>query len=88
MWLTNKVVPGSWDYLRPVTEKEIRKTTSLAFSLEEASAKIRTGMPNDEEEDKLLPIWSGLIPLETKRLAPLADDSSTNILLPEHLKAH
>jgi nitroimidazol reductase NimA-like FMN-containing flavoprotein (pyridoxamine 5'-phosphate oxidase superfamily) len=35
-WLTNKMVPGSWDYLRPVKENEISKTTALAF-LHEAS---------------------------------------------------
>ena len=84
-WLTNKIVPNSWEYLRPMKENEVRKTTSLAFSLEEASAKIRTGMPNDEEEDKPLPIWSGIIPLAAHRLTPIADDLSQNIPLPEHL---
>ena len=84
-WLTNKTVPESWDYLRPVTKSEIRKTTVLAFELDQASAKIRTGMPNDEPEDQELPIWSGIIPLETKRLAPLADESSLHMELPAHL---
>jgi len=84
-WLTNKIVPNSWDYLRPVTEREISKTTALAFSIDEASAKVRTGMPNDEEEDKALPIWSGLIPLETKRLPVIPDQSSVNIPVPSHL---
>jgi len=84
-WLTNKIVPNSWDYLRPVTESEVRKTTVLAFSLQQASAKTRSGMPNDEEEDKPLPIWSGLIPLETKRGLPVSDDLSINIPLPSHL---
>ncbi len=84
-WLTNKIVPGSWDYLRPVTEKEIQKTTALAFSLEEASAKVRTGMPNDEPEDKMLPIWSGIIPLQTRKMTPVADESSQHITRPAHL---
>lgn len=84
-WLTNKTVPESWDYLRPVTKSEVRKTTVLAFELDQASAKVRTGMPNDEAEDKELPIWSGLIPLETRRLSPIADESSINIALPAHL---
>jgi len=84
-WLTEKIVPGSWEYLRPMTEKEVRKTTVLSFSLEEASAKMRSGMPNDEEEDKELLIWSGIIPFETRRMAPVADESSLNIPLPEHL---
>ena len=84
-WLTNKVVPGSWDYLRPLKNNEVNKTTVLAFKLDEASAKVRTGMPIDDDEDQALPIWSGLIPLETKRLSPIADESSQQILLPPHL---
>ena len=85
-WLTNKVVPNSWEYLRPVRPNEVKKTTALAFSLDEASAKARSGMPNDEEEDLELPIWSGLIPLSNKRLTPIGDSSSENIPLPKHLK--
>jgi hypothetical protein len=80
------MVPGSWEYLRPIKENEVKKTTVLAFSLEEASAKIRSGMPVDDEEDLSLPIWSGLVPLETKRLAPIADAYSANIALPAHLQ--
>jgi nitroimidazol reductase NimA-like FMN-containing flavoprotein (pyridoxamine 5'-phosphate oxidase superfamily) len=85
-WLTNKMVPASWDYLRPVKENEINKTIALAFSLHEASAKVRSGMPIDDEEDLELPIWSGLIPLQSGRLTPIADSFSGHILLPQHLK--
>lgn len=84
-WLTNKIVPGSWEYLRPMKDSEVRKTTALAFSLKEAVAKTRSGMPNDEEEDKALPIWSGLIPVKTQYLDPVADESSQNIPIPKHL---
>ena len=85
-WLTNRMVPGSWDYLRPDKESEVRKTTVLAFSLNEASAKVRTGMPSDDEEDLALPIWSGIIPIVTKRMPPLADELSAHIPLPAHLR--
>lgn len=84
-WLIDKVVPGSWDYLRPLSESEIRRTAVLAFDLKEASAKIREGMPNDDAEDKRLPIWSGIIPLQTQRLQPVADEMSQQIQMPEHL---
>jgi nitroimidazol reductase NimA-like FMN-containing flavoprotein (pyridoxamine 5'-phosphate oxidase superfamily) len=84
-WLTNKIVPNSWDYLRPMKENEVRKTTVLSFDIDEASAKARDGMPNDEEEDKPLPIWSGIIPIETTRRDPVADELSRDIPLPEHL---
>ena len=84
-WLTNKIVPGSWNYLRKIQENEVRKTTALAFSLDQASAKVRTGMPIDDEEDQTLPIWSGLIPLQTIRKEPIADEFSQKIPLPPHL---
>jgi nitroimidazol reductase NimA-like FMN-containing flavoprotein (pyridoxamine 5'-phosphate oxidase superfamily) len=85
-WLTNKIVPHSWNYLRRIKENEIKKTIALSFSLNEASAKIRTGMPIDEEEDLGLPIWSGLIPIQAIRQAPQADNYSQQIPLPDHLK--
>ncbi len=85
-WLTNKIVPGSWNYLRTIKENEINKTIALAFPINEASAKIRTGMPVDEEEDLQLPIWSGIIPLSTLKLIPIADEHSQHIPLPAHLK--
>ena len=85
-WLTNKIVPNSWNYLRPVKENEINKTIALAFPVNEASAKIRTGMPIDEEEDLQLPIWSGIIPLKSLRQRPVADGYSEHIPIPEHLK--
>jgi len=84
-WITEKIVPNSWDYLRPMTESEVRKTTVLSFPIVEASAKSRTGMPKDDEEDQELPIWSGLIPLRTIRETPLGDEFSKNVSLPEHL---
>jgi nitroimidazol reductase NimA-like FMN-containing flavoprotein (pyridoxamine 5'-phosphate oxidase superfamily) len=84
-WLTNKIVPGSWGYLRTIKENEIKKTTALAFPIHEASAKLRKGMPIDEEEDLELPIWSGLIPLQTLRQQPVADSFSQKIPVPVHL---
>lgn len=85
-WLTNKIVPDSWEYLRPVKNNEVKKTTALAFKIDEASAKMRSGMPLDEEEDLELPIWSGLIPLSNKWLTPIADTRSQHIPLPAHLQ--
>lgn len=84
-WLTNKIVPNSWDYLRPMKENEVRKTTVLSFEIDEAAAKTRAGMPNDEEEDKPLPIWSGIIPIDTTRRDPVPDDLSRDLPLPKHL---
>lgn len=60
---TEHVVPERWDDLRPMTEKEVRGTTVLALPLNEASAKVRTGPPVDDEADYDLPIWAGVLPL-------------------------
>ncbi len=57
----------------------------LVFDIVEASAKFRSGMPIDDDEDQNLPIWSGLIPISSERLTPIADDLSVNIPLPKHL---
>jgi nitroimidazol reductase NimA-like FMN-containing flavoprotein (pyridoxamine 5'-phosphate oxidase superfamily) len=83
--ITDHLIPGRWADLRPTTESEMRKTTLLAFSLNEASAKVRTGGPNDDPEDVILPTWSGVIPLQTSKLAPVADKNSLNIPLPGYL---
>ncbi|MDP4130435.1 MAG: pyridoxamine 5'-phosphate oxidase family protein [Bacteroidota bacterium] len=84
-WLTHKIVPDSWHYLRPIQEREVMKTTALSFRIDEASAKIRTGMPVDEEEDLGLPIWSGIIPLKHRRMPAVPDALSLNIPIPAHL---
>lgn len=84
--LTEKMVPGSWDYLRPMKASEVNKTMLIAFEINEASAKVRNAPPSDDEEDKDLPIWSGLIPIPPNRLAPIPDELSINIPLPDHLK--
>jgi uncharacterized protein len=57
--------PGRWDMLRAVTAKEVKATTVLGLELDEVSAKVRSGPPGDDEEDYALPIWAGVIPLQT-----------------------
>jgi uncharacterized protein len=83
--LTEKIVPNSWEYLRPMKASEVNKTTLLRFEIAEASAKVRSGPPIDEEEDEKLPIWSGLVPISNARLAPISDELSQNIPIPAHL---
>jgi nitroimidazol reductase NimA-like FMN-containing flavoprotein (pyridoxamine 5'-phosphate oxidase superfamily) len=71
--LTDHVVPGRWDEIRRPNDDELRKTTILAMSLDEASAKVRTGPPVDDEEDYELPIWAGLLPVPVTPGAPEPD---------------
>lgn len=71
---TDQLYPGRWDILRAATAKEIKATTVLGMSLEECSAKVRSGPPGDDEEDKSLPIWGGLIPVRMQVMAPVPDE--------------
>jgi len=63
--VTNHILPGRWDEVREMNAKEFKSTGVLAMDIETASAKIRTGPPVDEEEDYDLPIWAGVLPVET-----------------------
>lgn len=83
--ITDHLVPGRWDDLRPTTASELRKTTVLRFSLAEASAKLRTGGPNDDPEDEDLPAWAGVIPLQTSRLTPIPKAGNEHVPLPDYL---
>ena len=46
----------------------------MEISIDEASAKVRTGGPNDDAEDYELDIWAGEIPLKTQAMPPIADE--------------
>lgn len=56
-------MPGRWDEVRDSHENEIKMTGVIALEIESASAKISSGMPDDEDEDYDIPIWAGVLPL-------------------------
>jgi nitroimidazol reductase NimA-like FMN-containing flavoprotein (pyridoxamine 5'-phosphate oxidase superfamily) len=86
---TEHVMKGRWDDVRQPTEQELKATTVLALPLEEVSAKVRTGGPIDDEEDYALPVWAGVLPLETVAKEPLADPQRrNNPAVPEYLKKY
>jgi nitroimidazol reductase NimA-like FMN-containing flavoprotein (pyridoxamine 5'-phosphate oxidase superfamily) len=61
--ITNHVVPGRWEEVRPPSEQELKATSVLALELEEGSAKVRSGPPIDDEADLDIPVWAGVVPL-------------------------
>ena len=71
--LSDHMIPGRWDDVRQPNERELQLTTVLALTLTEASAKVRTGPPLDDEEDYSLPVWAGVIPLHLDAGEPVAD---------------
>jgi len=62
---TNHVVAGRFNEVRIPSEQELKGTAVLALTLDEASAKVRTGPPKDDEEDLALAVWAGVVPLRT-----------------------
>lgn len=74
--------------LRPMNAQELKATTVLSLPLSEASAKIRTGGPKDDEEDYALPIWAGVVPVTMQIGAPIDDPLNlAGVLPPEHVRA-
>lgn len=67
------VIPGRWDEVRVPYEQELKATTVLSVSLIEASAKVRSGPPLDDEEDYALNVWAGVIPLKVVAGEPISD---------------
>src|SRR5690606_3993029 len=65
--------PGRWEGLRPLTAKELKATMLPELELNEASAKVRSGPPKDDDADYALPIWAGVIPMTTQMGAPIDD---------------
>ena len=72
--ISDHLIRGRWDEVREPNEKEMKQTSVLEFAIEEASAKIRTGGPVDDEEDYSLPVWAGVLPLSLRAAEPKADE--------------
>jgi uncharacterized protein len=60
--ITEQLIPGRWDQVRPPTRKELAATAVLELPLDEASVKVRSGPPIDDEEDYESDTWAGLLP--------------------------
>jgi len=81
--------PGRYDQVRAPDRKELRQTAVLALPIDEASAKVRSGPPVDEEEDYALDVWAGVLPLELAPRTPVPDGRlSPGIELPELVSSY
>jgi uncharacterized protein len=81
------IAPGRSEEVRGPNATELRSTKVLAMTTEEASAKVRTGPPLDDEEDLELPNWAGTLPLaQTKREPIPAPDLTRDLPVPESIR--
>jgi uncharacterized protein len=79
-----RLIPGRWGEVRRPNPKELKATRVLAMTIDETSAKIRTGPPLDEQEDYGLESWAGVIPLSTTAAAPIPDPCLAPHIVPSN----
>jgi len=78
------IVPGRWQELRAPKPLELKATLVLRLPIEEASAKVRTGPPEDDPDDMNAPVWAGVMPLALRK-GELIEDSN-GIQVPDYLR--
>ena len=84
---TNKMQPGRWDDVRKPSSGEWKATLVLSIPIHEASAKVRTGPPKDDEEDYASDIWAGVVPLRMQRQPVVPDPLlKAGVDIPQYLK--
>jgi nitroimidazol reductase NimA-like FMN-containing flavoprotein (pyridoxamine 5'-phosphate oxidase superfamily) len=82
---SDQVLPGRWDDVRPPTDQELKQTSILSLPLDEASAKVSAGPPEDPPEDQALDVWAGEIPLVVRALSPIpSPDLRPGIAVPDY----
>jgi len=86
--LSEHMIPGRWQDVREPDETELQQTTVLFLPITEASAKIRTGPPLDDEEDYAMPVWAGVIPLRMVADEPIPDPRLPNDIAPPDYASH
>ena len=64
--ISEHTIPGRWAEVRDSHEREVKMTGVIALQIDTASAKISSGMPDDEDEDYNIPIWAGVLPITSK----------------------
>ena len=84
--ISDRLMPRRWEDCRQPNAKELNVTSVIRIEIEEASPKIREGMPIDDQEDYDLPIWAGIVPIQKNFGAPVRDEKlSDAIELPNYL---
>jgi nitroimidazol reductase NimA-like FMN-containing flavoprotein (pyridoxamine 5'-phosphate oxidase superfamily) len=72
--ISDQIIAGRWEEVRPPTDSELKATSVLRLPIDEASAKVRSGPPVDDDEDYALPIWAGVVPMHLATSQPIADE--------------
>jgi len=86
---TEHIVPGRWKDVRQPSENELKATLVMSLLIDEASAKIRSGAPIDDEADYELDVWAGVIPLRLAAGVPVDDTKlKEGIAVPDYASTY
>jgi len=72
--ISEHTMPGRWDELREPLQREVKMTGVIALQIDSASAKVAASMPDDEDDDYAIPIWAGVLPIESRLTELQSDD--------------
>lgn len=83
--LAEHLIHGRWQEVRGPNPNELKQTLVVAIPIDEASAKVRTGPPLDDEEDYAWNVWAGVLPLRLTASTPIADPRlASEIAVPQY----
>jgi hypothetical protein len=87
--ISEHLIAGRWKEIREPSEKELKATTVLEFLIEEASSKVRSGPPLDDESDHGFPVWAGVLPLEIRSRPPIPDAKLIEgVAVPDYVRSY
>src|SRR3990172_5471413 len=87
--ITEHMVRGRWEDVRPPTEQELKATSVLRLEIDEASAKVRQGFTIDEGDDLSLPYWAGVVPFALVPGAAVPEPRlPSHVRLPRYLRGY
>lgn len=85
--ISDHLLPGRWDQIRPPSKRELAATLVLAMPLDEVSAKVSDQMPDDAPEDLDRPVWGGIVPIRETFGAPMPDELGAAHPVPDYLES-
>ena len=86
--LVEQIVPGRWEDARQPTQEELNATNVIVFPIDEASAKVRNGPPVDDDRDRNLPIWAGVVPVRLCASEPITDTAGIDVSIPSYVEQY
>lgn len=84
----DRLAPGRSTDVRAPSKQELAATLVVRIEIEEASAKLRSGPPVDDDADYNLDVWAGVLPVVSGLGAPEpCPRLSADVQLPDYIRS-